>query len=132
MFRLIKIENARINVPEPEYLDVTTAEAVSEGEALVLTSGKLTKCGATVAPQFIAMASLAADAEKRTIAVCRVEKNQVYEVPVSAAPTSLNVGDKVTLNTDGLQVTATTTSGVVTIVSLNGAAAAGDKVVVRI
>lgn len=132
MFRLIKIENARINVPEPEYLDVTAAEAVSEGEALVLTSGKLKKCGATVAPQFIAMASLAADAEKRTIAVCRVEKNQVYEVPVSAAPTSLNVGDKVTLNTDGLQVTATTTSGVVTIVSLNGAAAAGDKVVVRI
>ena len=132
MFRLMKIENARINVPEPEYLDVTAAEAVSEGEALVLTSGKLTKCGATTAPQFIAMASLSADATKRTIAVCRVEKNQVYEVPVTAAPTSLNVGDKVTLNTDGLQVTATTTSGVVTIVDLNGATAAGDKVVVRI
>lgn len=132
MFRLIKIENARINVPEPEYLDVTAAEAVSEGEALVLASGKLTKCGATVAPEFIAMASLSADATKRTIAVCRVEKNQVYEVPVTAAPTSLKVGDKVTLNTDGLQVTATTTSGVVTIVDLNGATAAGDKVVVRI
>lgn len=132
MFRLIKIENARINVPEPEYLDVTAAEAVSEGEALVLASGKLTKCGATVAPEFIAMASLSADATKRTIAVCRIEKNQVYEVPVTAAPTSLKVGDKVTLNTDGLQVTATTTSGVVTIVDLNGATAAGDKVVVRI
>ncbi len=132
MFRLMKIENARINVPEPEYLDVTAAEAVSEGEALVLASGKLTKCGATVAPEFIAMASLSADATKRTIAVCRVEKNQVYEVPVTAAPTSLKVGDKVTLNTDGLQVTATTTSGVVTIVDLNGATAAGDKVVVRI
>lgn len=132
MFRLMKIENARINVPEPEYLDVTAAEAVSEGEALVLASGKLTKCGATAAPEFIAMASLSADATKRTIAVCRVEKNQVYEVPVTAAPTSLKVGDKVTLNTDGLQVTATTTSGVVTIVDLNGATAAGDKVVVRI
>lgn len=132
MFRLMKIENARINVPEPEYLDVTAAEAVSEGEALVLASGKLTKCGATTAPEFIAMASLSADATKRTIAVCRVEKNQVYEVPVTAAPTSLKVGDKVTLNTDGLQVTATTTSGVVTIVDLNGATAAGDKVVVRI
>lgn len=132
MFRLMKIENARINVPEPEYLDVTAAEAVSEGEALVLSSGKLTKCGATAAPEFIAMASLSADATKRTIAVCRVEKNQVYEVPVTAAPTSLKVGDKVTLNTDGLQVTATTTSGVVTIVDLNGATAAGDKVVVRI
>lgn len=132
MFRLIKIENARINVPEPEYLDVKAAEAVSEGEALVLASGKLTKCGATAVPQFIAMASLDANATKRTIAVCRVEKNQVYEVPVSAAPTSLVVGSKVTLNTDGLQVTATTESGVVTIVDLNGATVAGDKVVVRI
>ena len=132
MFRLIKIENARINVPEPEYLDVKAAEAVSEGEALVLASGKLTKCGATAVPQFIAMANLDANATKRTIAVCRVEKNQVYEVPVSAAPTSLVVGSKVTLNTDGLQVTATTESGVVTIVDLNGATVAGDKVVVRI
>lgn len=132
MFRLLKIENARINVPEPEYLEVTASEAVEMGEALVLSSGKLTKCGATVAPQFIAMGSVAADAAKRTLAVCRVEKNQVYEVPVTAAPTSLNVGDKVTIHTDGLQVTATTTSGVVTIVDINGAAVAGDKVVVRI
>lgn len=132
MFRLLKIENARLNVPEPEYLTVTAGEAVSEGEALVLASGKLTKCVATAAPTFIAMASLAADATKREIAVCRVEKNQVYQVPVTVAPTTLNVGDKVTLHTDGLQVTATTTSGVVTIVSLNGAAAAGDEVIVRI
>ena len=132
MFKLLKIENARLNVPEPEYLTVTESEAVSEGEALVLASGKLTKCGATVAPTYIAMASLSADAEKREIAVCRIEKNQVYEVPVTATPTALKVGDKVTLHTDGLQVTATTTSGVITIVSLNGATAAGDKVVVRI
>lgn len=132
MFKLIKIENARMNVPEPEYLEVTANEAVSEGEALVLSAGKLTKCGATAAPQFIAMANLAADATKRTIAVCRVEKNQVYEVPVSAAPTSLNVGDKVTLNTDGLSVTATKTDGVVTIVDINGATKKDDKIVVRI
>lgn len=43
MFRLLKIENARMNVPEPEYLEVTAAEAVAEGEALVLSGGKLTK-----------------------------------------------------------------------------------------
>lgn len=132
MFYLTKIENARMNVPEPEYLEVTDDEAVEYGEALVLSSGKLTKCGATTAPEFIAMASVGEDDEKRRIAVCRVETNQVWEVPITAAPTSLNVGDKVTLYTDGLQVTATTTSGVVTIVDLNGATAAGDKVVVRI
>jgi hypothetical protein len=56
----------------------------------------------------------------------------VYEVPVTAAPTALKVGDKVTIHTDGLQVTATTTSGVITIESLNGATAVGDTIVVRI
>ena len=132
MFKLIKIENARMNVPEPVFHEVTASETVTMGEALVLASGKLTKCGATVKPEFIAMADCAADATKRLIPVARVEANQLYEVPVQAAPTSLVEGSKVTLHTDGLQVTATTTSGVVTVESLNGAAAAGDIIVVRI
>ena len=131
MFKLIKIENARMNVPEPVFHEVTASEAVVMGEALVLTNGKLTKCGATAKPEFIAMADCAADATKRLIPVAR-EGNQLYEVPVQAAPTSLVEGSKVTLHTDGLQVTATTTSGVVTVESLNGAAAAGDIIVVRI
>ena len=63
MFKLSKIENARMNVPEPEYLPVTASEAVSEGEALVLSNGALTKCGATATPTYIAMGSVAADAE---------------------------------------------------------------------
>ncbi len=132
MFKLLKIENARMNVPEPEYLQVADSESIEIGEALVLANGKVTKCGATVAPTFIAMGSITADSTNRSVAVCRVEKNQVYEVPVTVAPTALQVGDKVTLHTDGLQVTATTTSGVITIVDLNGATAVGDKLVVRI
>ena len=132
MFKLIKIENARMNVPEPVFHEVTEDEAVVMGEALVLTGGKLTKCGATVKPEFIAMADCEAGAAKRLIPAARVEPNQLYEVPVQAAPTSLVEGSKVTLHTDGLQVTATTTSGVVTVENLNGAAAAGDIIVVRI
>ena len=131
MFKLIKIQNARMNVPEPEFLEATASEAITEGEALVLSSGKLTKCGATAKPAYIAMASLAAAATQRRIPVCRVESNQLYEVAVNATPTSLNVGDKVTLHTDGLVVTATTTSGVAEIADKNGAAAAGDKLIVR-
>ena len=132
MFKLLKIENARENVPSPVFLDVAANEAVAMGEALVLSSGTLTKCGATTAPAFIAMADLTAAAAKRTIPVARVASNQIYEVPVSAAPTSLKVGDKVTLHTDGLQVTATKDGGVVTVENLNGAPAAGDKIIVRI
>lgn len=132
MFKLIKIENARMNVPEPVFHEATAGEAIAVGEALVLASGKLTKCGATVKPEFIAMGKLDANDANRKVAVCRVESNQVYEVPVTAAPTALKVGDKVTLHTDGLQITATTTNGVVSVEALNGATAAGDTIVVRI
>lgn len=132
MFNLIKIENGRMNVPEPVYHDVTDAEAVEYGEALVLTSGKFTKCGAKVKPTHIAMGSVAADATKRTLAAARVEENQLYEVPITAAPTGLVAGSKVTLHTDGLQVTATTTDGVITVESVNNAATAGEKIIVRI
>ena len=132
MFKLLKIENARMNVPSPAYYDVTAGEAVSIGEALVLSAGKLTKCGATTKPEFIAMGDKAAAAEDRKLAVARCVANQLYAVPVTAAPTSLKVGDKVTLHTDGLQVTATTTSGVITVEDVTGATAAGDEIVVRI
>ena len=132
MFNLIKIENARMNVPEPVFYDATASEAISIGEALKLSSGKLTKCASTDKPEFIAIGQVGANDADRKVAVCRVEPNQVYEVPVTATPTSLKVGEKVTLSGDGLQVTATTASGVVTIESLNGATAAGDTIVVRI
>lgn len=132
MFRLLKVENGRENVPNPVYHEVTAGEAVEIGEALVLNAGKLTKCGATTKPEFIANGVKSATDENRKLGVVRTEGNQVYEVPVSAVPTSLKVGDKVTITTDGLQVTATTTSGVITVENLNGAAAAGDKIIVRI
>lgn len=131
MFRLLKIENARENVPSPAFYEVTAGEAVLEGEALVLTEGKLKKCGATTKPEFIAMGDKAA-AEDRKLAVARCAPNQLYGVPVTAVPTGLKPGDKVTLHTDGLQVTATTQNGVITVESINGATAAGDEIVVRI
>ena len=127
MFKLIKIEGGRINVYEPQILPVGAA-AVKSGEALVLASGKLVKCDATVVPTFIALADAAASTE---VAVGRVESNQLYEVNMSAAPTSLKIGNKVTLGDDGITVTATTTSGVAEIVDLNGATAIGDTLVVR-
>jgi hypothetical protein len=132
MFKLIKIENGRQNVPEPEYLEVTANVAISIGQTLKITEGKLAAASGTDKPTFIAMGELSAAASKRILAVCRVESNQVYEAPITAAPTALKVGDKVTISTpDGLGVTATTASGVATIVSLNGATDAGQKVIVR-
>lgn len=132
MFKLLKIENARQNVPSPAYYEVTAGEAVAIGEALVLTEGKLKKCGPQVKPEFIAMGDKTAAATDRKLAVCRCAANQLYGVPVTAAPTGLKPGDKVTLHADGLQVTATTSNGVITVESIDGATAAGDEIVVRI
>ena len=126
MFKLVKIELGRINVPEPEYLEASVA--VSAGMALVLTSGKLAKCGATAKPTYVA---LGAGTIGETVAVGRVRPDNLYDVPVTAAPTSLKAGAKVTLNTDALQVTVTTTDGVATVVDTLGATAAGDTIRVR-
>ena len=131
MFKLLKIENARMNVPEPEFLDAKAGEEIAIGEALVLSGGVLTKCGATTRPAYIAMGVKPAGDVNRALPVCRVESNQVWEAPISAAPGELKVGDKITIAADALQVTATTASGVASIVSLNGAAAEGDAVIVR-
>lgn len=131
MFKLVKIENGRMNVPPPEFYEVTTEEEVKIGEALVLSAGKLTKCSGTTMPTHIAMSALGASATKRDIPVARIESNQVYDVAVSAVPIALVPGNKVTIDTDGMRVTATTTDGVATIISTNGAKKIGDIITVR-
>lgn len=129
MFKLIKIENSRMNVPEPIVYEVADGEAVSAGEALVLSNGKLTK--ATATPAFIALSAKSADADDRQLYVSRITSDHLYEVAITAAPTSLKVGDKVTLSDDGLGVTATTDDGCAEIVSLEEASDIGDKIIVR-
>lgn len=114
--------------PPIEYRQVTAEEAVVLGEALVTAStGLLTKCGATAKPEYIAVGP---QDEKDVAPVVRVQDYQVWETQLSAAGTSLKIGNKVTLETDGLRVTATTASGVAVIVDMEGAAV-GDSVRVR-
>lgn len=102
------------------------------GMALIQSSGNLAIATGTNAPKYISMiekdsACTAGD----LIPVIRVEPGTIYETELSAAGTSLKLGDKVTLHaSNGLQVTATTTSGVAEIVEFLGTAS-GDKVRVR-
>lgn len=114
--------------PPMEYRQATAEEDVVLGEALVTAStGLLTKCGATARPEFIAVGP---QDEHDCVPVVRVQDYQVWRTQLSAAGTSLKPGNKVTLEADGLRVTATTTSGVAAIVELEGTAA-GDSVRVR-
>lgn len=126
MFYLTKIENSRMPVPEPEYLDVGTS-AIKAGATLALSSGKLVVN--TTAPTHIAAADYAANAT--TVPVYRITKDQIYEVPCSATPSAFTAGTKLALKSDGLEVGAASDSGLVTIVSVNGAKAIGDTVLVR-
>jgi hypothetical protein len=104
-----------------EYIQLTDAEAASLGEALVLTSGKATKCGATATPQFIAAASADAATPGATIPAWRVDELQEWTTVSMATVATTLEGSKVTLHTDGLKVTATTTSGVFEISDTDGA-----------
>ena len=124
MFIVKKILGARINVPEPEKHIAGTA--ITQGMALTLTGGKLV--AATGTPTHIALGAAKADEEVACYAVLPAMQ---FEVPVTAAPTSLKEGDKVTIAEGSLGVTATTQSGVATIVDLNGAKAAGDLIMVK-
>lgn len=114
--------------PPIEYRQATAEEDVVLGEALVTAAtGLLTKCGATARPEFIAVGP---QDEHDCVPVVRVQDYQVWRTQLSAAGTSLKPGNKVTLEADGLRVTATTESGVAAIVALEGTAA-GDSVRVR-
>lgn len=105
-----------------EYYLGTDAEAFKLGEALVQTSGRLTKCGATATPEFICLADQAAEASAKTpIPVERVREDIEYSAVSTATVAATLVGSKVTLHTDGLSPTATTTSGIFLITSTNGA-----------
>lgn len=125
MFKLIKIENGRMNVPEPEYFVANAA--LTAGQSVALSGGKLVSNTAKPTHITLGPAKEAGD----TVPCTRIDSSQVYEVAITAAPTSLNVGDKVTIDTSAASVTATKDGGVVTIVSLNDATTAGEKILVR-
>ena len=127
MFAYRKSSNVG-NAPEIIQVEATNSEEYKIGEALVLSSGKATKAGATAVPEYIC-------AEKKTavtgdtVSCYLIEKNQEYET-VTSADGTLVVGSKVTLASDGLKVTATTTSGVAEVVKAFGTTS-GSKVYVR-
>ena len=113
-----------------EYLEVTASETIVLGEALKLSSGKLTKCSGTTKPEFIAMQAVTSAPSGTRIPVIRVSDDTVYETTLQAEYSAIAKGLKQTIHTDGLQITTTTTSGVAEIIDWDGTAA-GSKVRVR-
>ena len=104
------------------YKLMTDNEGVTLGEALVETSGRLTKCGATATPEYYAQKTQAAETTSVTpVPVSRVtELDQFITKSTATVATSL-IGSKVTIDSTGLLVTATTSSGVFYIDETDGA-----------
>jgi len=115
--------------PPIEYLPCS-AITPKMGMALIVSSGNLALATGTNAPAYISMCErTAACTAGDLIPVLRVGKDIIFETTNSVALTA-KVGQKVTLHTDGLQVTNTTESGVAEIVAMDGTAV-GSKVLVR-
>ena len=125
---MFKIANMRSMKERPfeKYL-ATDSQAIALGEALVLTSGRLTKCAADAMPEFIAMSACDAGTDN-PISVVRVTEDMVFETTFAADASAEEEGEKVTIHTDGLQVTATNTDGVFTITKKLGSGETGTKV----
>lgn len=133
MFKLIKILNSGINVPEVVKLKASATKSYVAGEALVLSSGVAVSSGATTKPTFIAAANAPEGATD--IAAYPISPDMIFECTVSAAPTSLACGSVVTLTLDAdsraVGVSATSENGVATVYDTLGAKTAGDKLLVR-
>ena len=115
--------------PDPwVYMETSAIGAIHVGTALVLSSGKLAKCTGTSQPDYISMYD-GTVASGDIIPVIKVTENTRFLTTFAAAATSIKVGDRVTIHTDGEQVTATTTSGVAEVSEMRGTASGSEVIV---
>lgn len=119
-FKIYSTDDNR--VPGIEYLPAS-AITPKVGMALVQSGGNLALATGTNAPTYISMCEKDSPCTAGDIIpVIRVNKDMIFETTFVAADTSVKLGSKVTLHTDGLQVTGTTTNGVAEVVYMDGTA----------
>lgn len=118
------------NTPPIVYMQPTDGETYQVGEALKLASGKVTLCSGAVAPSHVCVGPID---DNGVVPCVEVQKYMEFETTLGVAPTdsaTVGVGDKVTLHTDGMQVTATKTSGVAEVTGIDGQTV-GSRVTVK-
>lgn len=118
------------NTPPIVYMQPTDGETYQVGEALKLASGKVTLCSGAVAPSHVCVGPID---DNGVVPCVEVQKYMEFETTLGVAPAdsaTVGVGDKVTLHTDGMQVTATKTSGVAEVTGIDGQAV-GSHVTVK-
>lgn len=117
-FKIHSVDDNR--APGIEYIPAG-AITPKVGMALTMQNGKLAVASGTTAPSYISMCETEAALTAGTvIPVIRVGKDMIFETSFSAAATAIVPGQKLTLSTDGMQVTGTTTNGVAELVYMDG------------
>lgn len=118
------------NTPPIVYMQPTDSESYQVGEALKLASGKVTLCSGAVAPSHVCVGPID---DNGVVPCVEVQKYMEFETTLGVAPTdsaTVGVGDKVTLHTDGMQVTVTKTGGVAEVTGIDGQTV-GSRVTVK-
>lgn len=120
------------NFPYIVQQPTKASTAYKYGDGLVLKAGVLEKAAATEKPTHIAAQTYTAPATKmEPLSVYPVLPSHEYETTFAADGAAINAGDAVTLHTDSAQVTATTASGVATVIKKLGSGAIGTKAIVN-
>ena len=118
------------NTPPIVYMQPTDSESYQVGEALKLASGKVTLCSGAVAPSHVCVGPID---DNGVVPCVEVQKYMEFETTLGVAPAdsaTVGVGDQVTRPTDGMQVTATKTSGVAEVTGIDGQTV-GSRVTVK-
>lgn len=118
------------NTPPIVYMQPTDSESYQVGEALKLASGKVTLCSGAVAPSHVCVGPID---DNGVVPCVEVQKYMEFETTLGVAladSATVGVGDKVTLHTDGMQVTATKTGGVAEVTGIDGQTV-GSRVTVK-
>ena len=117
-FKLVS-HNTDTGYPQFVYqYKMTDNEAATKGEALIISSGRLTAATGSNVPEWIAGASVAAATASTTIVpVYRVTDEHVFKTTSTGSIVATAVGNKYQLHTTGLQINTTTASGIFTVIT---------------
>lgn len=125
MFLLHKIDGSDLSF-SPEYLPCSAIQPLV-GLAMTQSGGNLAVCTGTKKPTYISLCEReTACAAGDIIPVLRVRPDMVFKTIFSNSAASIKPGDKVTIDSYGQAVTATTTDGVAEVVRIDSTDAGGE------
>jgi len=117
--------------PIEKELPATATVEYKLGDALAYgQDGTIVKATGTTKPEFICASNDFTAAAGDVVVGQLIEPEMEFLTSLSAAGTSLKLGNKVTIHTDGAKVTATTINGVAEIIEMFGTAS-GSNVLVK-